>query len=207
MKMSSREIDSLSNEHASLLSLLSEYSDKLRAISRSYYERKTRLLTWGVVSALGSIVLAAFALFALLFEKKEAVDSAYLISLVTGATAAIATMMFVFISVRSFSDRDQVAEFEIVPLQNALRRLLVRASKLESQSISNPDERILFDLRLAEAESALALSDWVLSTRQSPFIISGSRRVNSVKAARQRRPEFNSDSEETAFTRRKSPRE
>jgi hypothetical protein len=183
-----RMSDSFSTEHESLLALLGEYSVKLRDVSRSFHERKSRLLLFGISGSVATALLGILGWLGLsVMKEMNEVTSSLAITFMTVLITVVSAILILF-SFRSFSDRDQVAEFEIIPLQRALRRLLIRASRLETHSITNSDEKILFDLRLAEAESALALSEWVLATRQSPLSFSASKRTNQAKAMR-RAPE------------------
>jgi hypothetical protein len=178
-------------EHYALLRTLGEYSEKLSFVSRSYYDRKSTLTFYGVFG--GTISVGMFAVLTYLSQTffrlpTEGPRQLQYLVLFTIALAGCGVVLILLFTFRSFSDRDQIAEFEILPLQQALRRLLVRASKLETHSISDLDQRIIFDLRLAEAESSLALSDWVLSTRQSLFLLSGSQRLKVAKERRQASP-------------------
>ena len=161
-------------EHIQLLEALGQYTDKLRAASRSYYERRSRFSIVGIIGILLTTVVLSFLFYFQRQTEIEGVSSNVLRSIVSIITFACATVSLL-ISFRSISDGNAVAQFEIMPIQTALRRLLNRASKLENHSIIDPDLRLIFDLKLAEAESALALSDWVLSFRTfSPISIFGS---------------------------------
>jgi signal transduction histidine kinase len=180
--------DLLSTEHASLLGTLQEYAEKLRNAARSFHERKSRLLVFGIAGSVATAMLTIVSGLAFSFARNltEPTTISRTVTVAVAGTLAVVVTALVLFTIRSFSDRNQIAEFEIVPLQRSLRRLLVRASQLETHSVSDPDEKILFDLRLAEAESALALSDWVLSTRQSLFSLSGSQRMRAAREHRRR---------------------
>ena len=61
------------------------------------------------------------------------------------------------------------SRFELPPLIFALEKLVSRASQLEDRSLKDADMKIIFNLRIAEAEAALEYADWVL--RSNPVLL------------------------------------
>lgn len=149
-------------QHEALLRALTEYSEKLRALSLEVNRRSDRIVVY-MSLGLATYILGLLALLILSQESR----SSYILF---GGTAAL-TLLLVSVGARFVTSAGAAVRFELMPIQSALRKLLNRASKLETHSISSPDLKVIFDLKLAEAEAAIAICDWVLErqARLSPL--------------------------------------
>lgn len=156
-----------SSEAGELLAFLQDYSQKLRNACTSYYERRKRSQ---IILYLTSISLFIAGLISVLLitnfvkpvEAEPQGSFARITILLSVVITFISVISFGVLSIFSYTSRNRLSEFEILPLQHALRNLVQRASQVETHSLLELDDRILFDLGLSDAESALAFSEWVL---------------------------------------------
>ncbi len=172
--------DRLGGEHRDLASLLGEYAGKLRTDCDAYYDRKTR---WaGRAFSFTLMVGVGFLLTALCFEPGIIFqfasrnweptqlnyfegDLRLLVVPMIMATGLIAVAGAVVM----FRSRSELyrSRFAFRPIVAALEGLVDRASYLEGRTQLDSDGRLIFALRLAEAESALEYADWVIGS--NPF--------------------------------------
>ena len=157
-----QEPNPLVQQHAELLQALTDYSEKLNAISKFHVERKEKLRTaLSVFVALVGVAAAALTFAVDRVDRLPTGTIAVLGMFILGVLGAIS------VAFSTQMQRRELINFQLRPLQVALRRLIVRASQLEEHAATSNDESILFDLRLAEAEAALELSEWVAKAQVS----------------------------------------
>lgn len=161
MSESRNSDESDTEQHEILLRFMTEYSEKLRALSLEIDRKNDRIALY---MTLGS-ALYVFAVTFLIFLSQENRWSYTLVGVV-----ALFSLLFASVGIRFITSAGAAVRFQLMPIQSALRKLLNRTSNLEAHSISSPDLKIIFDLKLAEAEAAIAICDWVLDrqARLSP---------------------------------------
>lgn len=148
--------------HEKLLDLLVEYSRRLREIATSYHQRKSRALFLGLMVYLFLIPLIPFMYLLVVPNEFEPSlwSSAAKVAIGIGAfSAALVTVL-----TTSYYSEIRRSRFEMLPLLDALKKLTHRASQLGVHSVQDPDEGLMFDLRLAEADAALEYARWAMSS-------------------------------------------
>jgi hypothetical protein len=155
-------------DHREFLDLIREFSEKSRRACDAYYARKTtwsRRLMFGCL-AIAFVTVALFLLAVTVNPEAPPVNwqhdgPAIILKLTLLGIMVVAVVYGVWQSWSEISN----SRFEILPLTAALEKLVARASQLEDRSIRDADEKVIFDLRIAEAESALEYADWVIGRR------------------------------------------
>jgi len=156
-------------EHGELLDMVEKYAGKLRQTCDAYYERRTN---WSqklmMLSQLGAVVVGILFLLEIKLNGAPRIDWRYdgLEIFVTLALTAIVAVTIGYWIRQSWAEIYR-SRFDILPLVAALEKLVSRASQLEDRSVRDADAKVVFALRIAEAESALEYADWV--TRSHPF--------------------------------------
>jgi hypothetical protein len=162
-----------SSQHASLLKALKEYSEKLRLISFAHLHQRGKdemMLVYSLTSILIILMFSVIFFPKILNDIRVSESSQSIIPIIT-IFAVISGLLWLSL----FTIRRRLshvsARFAVLPLHSALTKLVYRASILEGHSLSDPDEKILFDLQIAEAEAAISLSELVLRQSRSLFRI------------------------------------
>lgn len=140
------------SDTAKLMSLIQEYSDKLRALCVAYADTRAKRQQIVLASATLLTVIAAVSAFsAKLFVPSADINSSAfsIIAALLGAGVAIIPLLWVApqARARSLYDVHQVA--------STVERLLRTASQYSEHAAQTLGDKFEFDIRLAEAEAAL----------------------------------------------------
>jgi hypothetical protein len=158
-------------EHRELLDMVERYAEKLRQTCNAYYERRTN---WSRRIVVSFLMTGMVLCLALLFELNRLNGPPPPVDwqhdgpgiIVKMALIAIMAPTIGYLIWQSWSAIYR-SRFDILPLVAALEKLVSRASQLEDRSVRDADAKVVFALKIAEAESALEYADWV--TRSHPF--------------------------------------
>lgn len=148
-----------------MMSLVQEYSEKLRIMCENYIERKakTQQSLLMMFAFFGAIALSSLSFISIPFISDQNKDNIMpiLSSFVLAATIATSIMIMATRKVRDYYDIHQVAM--------TVERLIRTASQYGEHSIQNLSDKFEFDIRLAEAEAALRVYKNIFHQKKSPL--------------------------------------
>lgn len=154
-----RPYDSGEESAETIISLLGEYSQRLRDRFEQFETARRQKYLW--LCAYLSIILGAFLIDYFVLKTPF-----FGISFVGSLTVAILPVILVLFLFEGFKDTSLREESFVVTSQ--LRRILERASTLEDHVLRDFDKRFELDLRIRDAELILRKAQPLLSKKHQP---------------------------------------
>ena len=148
-----------------VMQLLTEYTDKLRAICEEKEESRFRRLQMMSMSMIVLMTVMASVMFLVMGEIGSLTSRSYtapLMILVAGVTFAA----FFFLTT-TMSSRRMRYSFQAKQIALTVEKLISLASQYSEHSTRKISDKFEFDLRVAEAEAALHMYEEVFNRRDT----------------------------------------